>query len=95
MWCRGRVASYDGGGFEEWVRSSLYGDISEEKIQQVLKLLAPFRKEIEYQLDEVFDPEEHSWRDFRNALWVHIPEGTQQDVDAILQRVRTRFERVQ
>jgi len=87
------VSSYDGGGFDEWVRDSLLGEIPEEKIQLVLKILGPYRESIENSL-EGFESEEHSWRDFRNSLWYQIPDEVQKAVDVILNTARTRFERL-
>lgn len=88
------MTSYDGGGFEEWVRDSLYGNVTDEKVRQVTQLLEPFREAIDDRLDNDFNSEEQSWRDYRNALWDHIPEDVQREVDAILEGRRTRFERV-
>ena len=88
------MASYDGGGFEEWVRDSLYGIISDEKVRKVIQLLEPFRETIDDRLDNDFNSEEQSWRDYRNALWEHIPEDVQQEVDVILESRRTRFQRI-
>lgn len=88
------MASYYGGGFEEWVRDSLLGDVPEDKIQRILRLLAPYKTVINERLDLDFDPEEHSWRDYRNSLWELIPDSFQMAVDAILREVRTRFERI-
>jgi hypothetical protein len=87
------VSSYDGGDFDEWVRDSLFGDVSEEKVQLVMKLLEPHRESIEGSL-EGFEPEEHSWRAYRNSLWDMIPDDVNKAVEVILGTPRTRFERI-
>lgn len=87
------MSSYDGGGFDEWVRDSLFGEVSEEKAQQVKKLLEPYREYVENSLDS-FEPEEHSWRDYRNSLWYNIPDDVNKAIEVILGTPRTRFERI-
>lgn len=87
------MSSYDGGGFDEWVRDSLFGEVSEEKVQQVKKLLEPYREYVENSLDS-FEPEEHSWRDYRNSLWYNIPDDVNKAIEITLGTPRTRFERI-
>jgi len=88
------MASYDGGGFDGWLRDSLFGDVPEEKVERVKKLLEPYREGIQYALDHDYDPEEHSWRDYRNSLWYRVDDEVNKAIDVILETPRTRFERI-
>lgn len=76
------MASYDGGGFAEWLRDSLF-DPTPDQLERITKLLEPHREMIETSLSQ-YEPEEHSWRDYRNALWEHIPEECNREMDRIL-----------
>lgn len=78
------MSSYDGGGFEEWVRDSVFHTVPENYIQRVMQLLAPWRETIDEKCDD-FDEETQSWRDYRNSLWEYIPKHINDEVDAILE----------
>jgi hypothetical protein len=77
------MSSYDGGGFEEWVRDSIYGDVTEEQICAVIAVLEPVRAIIGQRCDD-FDEDMQSWRDYRNSLWQLVPKDLDDRVTEIL-----------
>ena len=78
------MSSYDGGGFEEWVRDSVYGNVSEEQIQKIIAVLEPIRNYITDKCDNDYDEDTMSWREYRNSLWHTVPDELEAQVDAIL-----------
>lgn len=86
------MSSYDGGGFDEWVQDSFRGLTSEQ--ETALKaVLEPFREMVDNML-ESFEPDEMSWRTFRNDIYDLLPQETQDEVDAIFLVRPDRFERM-
>jgi hypothetical protein len=77
------MASMDEPTLEYWIRDSVY-NVSNDKVEQIIKLLEPLREGIEYKLSEDYDPEEHSWRDYRNSLWYCVPDELNKEVDKII-----------
>lgn len=57
---------------EDFVRELYLGEISDEDVTAALLALEPFREEIERKLAD-FDPEEHSWRQYRNDAFAYLP----------------------
>jgi hypothetical protein len=54
---------------DEWfVRDFYVSDLTDDEIQTVLKAWEPFRERIEYLLGD-FEPEEQSWRSYRNSAF--------------------------
>jgi hypothetical protein len=77
------MSSYDGGGFEEWLRDSIFQEISEETLKKLSEVLEPHREMIDRMCCD-YDKETQSWREYRNSLWSLIPPDVDQRVREIL-----------
>lgn len=78
------MSSYEGGGFDEWVRDSFFCTLSQRQLDQIKAILEPYREMIDNKLDHDFEPETMSWRAYRNSLWSCIPDGVNQRIDEIV-----------
>lgn len=76
------MSSYDGGGFDEWLEDSFFSDITPDRWAAICAIMAPHRESVDIAL-EGFEPEEMSWRQFRNDLW-HIYEAESAKIQAVL-----------
>lgn len=76
------MSSYDGGGFDEWLEDSFQAGIDPEKWRAIKAIMDPHRESIAIAL-EGFEPDEMSWRTFRNNLW-YGREEEMRKIDAIL-----------
>ena len=78
------MASCEGSTLEYWIDESVY-NVSPDIRHQIVKLLEPFRSVIEQQIEN-YEPEEQSWRDYRNAMWYTIPEDIEKQVDELIKQ---------
>jgi pantetheine-phosphate adenylyltransferase len=78
------MSSYDGGGFDEWLRDSIYGQVTDEQMAKILEVLEPLREYIDEKIGLQFESDTMSWRTYRNDLWLCIPEDVNAKVAAIL-----------
>lgn len=62
------MASMDAATLEFFVADS-FMDITPEQEREIVAILEEERRHIEYKMSSDYDPEEHSWRDYRNAMW--------------------------
>ncbi len=76
------MSGYNGGGFEEWLRSSI-APISNRAWNELLMLLEPYREIVDYYC-AVYDPSAQNWIEYRNMLWLGIPEDVRERVNEIV-----------
>jgi hypothetical protein len=80
------MSSMDAPTLEFFIADSFHGPpLTEAQFKQLVTLLEPHREAIERQMREDYDPEEHSWRDYRNSMWYGL-EHLDPAIDKILGR---------
>lgn len=78
------MSSMDEPTLEFFIRDSLFSPMAEDKFKAIVALLEPHRESIEYKMREDYNPEEHSWRDYRNSMWFTYEEEMKSAIDKIL-----------
>lgn len=59
---------------EFFVQDSFFGNVTDEQLAAIVALLEPERESIEDRMALDYEPEEYSWRDYRNGMWYSLEQ---------------------
>lgn len=77
------MSSMDEPTLEFFISDSFHRGLTEEQFKAIVKLFEPHRESIERKMSEDYNPEEHSWRDYRNSMWYSY-EDLEPEIDKIM-----------
>jgi len=78
------MSSCDAYTLEFFVEDSFFGNVTEEQLAKVVKLLEPEREWVEERMISDYNEDEYSWRDYRNSMWYSLDMDYEKRLVAII-----------